>query len=179
MDRSAQARIRHAVATDIPSMTLIYAHHVMHGTGSFEEDAPSESVMHERWQTRDQAGYPTLIAELNDNTMGFAYAGNYKSRSAYRFTVEDSIYVSPDFVGQGVGLSLLETLIAECQQRGYRQMMAVIGDSQNTASIGLHKRCGFKQLGTAKGLGYKFDRWLDIVYMQRALIEPTLETESQ
>lgn len=160
------------MASDLDDMTAIYAHHVLHGTGSFEEVPPTVSIMRERWQARELDGYPTLVAELRGALCGFAYAGNYKPRSAYRFTVEDSIYIAPEAVGRGVGSALLNELVELCKAAGYRQMIAVIGDSANTASIGLHERCGFHLIGTAKHLGYKHERWLDIVYMQRALAEP-------
>lgn len=163
--------MRTASLADVVAMTDIYAHHVLHGTGSFEEVPPTQELMRERWQLRENDGYPTLIAQIGDQVAGFAYAGIYKPRSAYRFTVEDSIYVAPDFIGRGVGKAMLQALIGICTQAGYRQMMAVIGDSANHSSISLHERCGFISVGTATGLGYKFGKWLDIVYMQRTLAE--------
>ncbi len=162
---------RAAKYSDLPQITGIYLHHVLHGTGSFEEIPPSQDDMHERMQTLLDGGYPYLVVEVDGQIAGFAYAGPYKLRSAYRFTVEDSIYVSPEFARQGIGSTLLSNLIHECKKSGFRQMMAVIGDSDNHASLSLHERHGFKQLGVAKNIGFKFERWLDIVYMQRSLLD--------
>ncbi len=169
MKSASGVSIRTAIVSDVAAMTRIYSHHVLNGTGSFEELAPAEHTMRERFELREADSYPTLLAEVNGQVVGFAYAGNYKARSAYRFTVEDSIYVAPDATGMGVGAALLNELISVCSSSGYRQMMAVIGDSANVASIGLHERCGFTLIGTARELGYKHGRWLDIVYMQRSL----------
>ncbi|NND90271.1 MAG: N-acetyltransferase [Granulosicoccus sp.] len=154
---------------DMNVVTEIYAHHVLHGCGSFEEVPPDQQAMQERWQSREAAGYPSLTARIDGRIAGFAYAGNYKPRSAYRFTVEDSIYVAPDHIGQGVGRALLNALVTRCTMQGYRQMIGVIGDSGNQSSITLHERCGFRLVGIARGLGFKHGRWLDVVYMQRAL----------
>ncbi len=150
-------------------MSDIYAHHVLNGNGSFEETPPSVDVMQKRWQHRERDAYPTLVARLEGQVAGFAYASNYKSRSAYRYTVEDSIYVAADALGKGVGQALLDELIRVCTAKQFRQMIAVIGDSDNQASIALHERCGFILIGVAKELGFKNNRWLDIVYMQRQL----------
>ena len=169
-----EAVLREATLADLDAMTEIYAWHVLHGTGSFEEDPPSQSAMLERWRLRSEDHYPTLVAEFGGRVAGFAYAGIYKPRSAYRYTVEDSIYVAEDCLGQGVGQALLQELVQNCSRAGYRQMMAVIGDSDNVSSIRLHERCGFTIVGIARGLGFKFGRWLDIVYMQR-----TLQTNTQ
>ncbi|MFK7995760.1 MAG: N-acetyltransferase family protein [Granulosicoccus sp.] len=158
-----------ASAENIPAMCEVYGYHVLHGTGSFEEVPPSVDEMHERWQQRESCNHPTLVVHQNGAFAGFAYAASHKQRSAYRYTVEDSIYVAPDFAGQGLGRVLLRTLIEICTERKFKQMIAVIGDSANRQSIGLHESCGFKHVGTASGIGYKFDRWLDIVYMQRSL----------
>ena len=161
--------LRAASSADMQAMTRIYAHHVLHGTGSFEEVPPEQAQMQQRFDQREAESYPTLVAELDGEVAGFAYAGNYKPRSAYRFTVEDSVYVAPEHIGQGIGRQLLEELIALCTRSGYRQMMSVIGDSANHSSIRLHERCGFRHIGTARGLGFKHGKWLDIVYMQREL----------
>lgn len=161
--------IKLATAENIPAMCDVYGHHVLHGTGSFEEVPPSIDDIRQRWLRREAQNHPTLVAYQNQQFAGFAYAASHKERSAYRYTVEDSIYVSPDFAGQGVGGMLLKKLIELCTERDFRQMIAVIGDSANHGSIGLHESCGFKHVGIARGIGYKFDRWLDIVYMQRSL----------
>ena len=172
MDTSTSLVLRAARPDDVQAMADIYAHHVLHGTGSFEEVPPDVQEMQQRFEQREAASYPTLIAEQGDQVAGFAYAGNYKPRSAYRFTVEDSVYVAPGFVGQGVGRRMLDELIAICIRAGYCQMISVIGDSGNQSSIRLHERCGFVPIGTARGLGFKHGKWLDIVYMQRELNRP-------
>jgi phosphinothricin acetyltransferase len=172
MSTGGPVSLRAATVFDIDMMTEIYAHHVLHGTGSFEEIPPARDIMLERWQQREAAQYPTLIAEIDGRISGFAYAGNYKPRSAYRFTVEDSIYVAPGHEGQGVGKSMLQELISICTRAGYQQMIAVIGDSTNHSSIVLHERCGFSHIGKAVGLGFKHGKWLDVVYMQCALQNP-------
>lgn len=151
-------------------MCDIYAHHVLEGTGSFEEQPPSLNDIEARWQVRESRHQPTLVATCDGQLAGFAYAASHKERSAYRFTVEDSIYIAPGFIGQGVGRALLNELINECTERQFRQMIAAIGDSNNQASIALHEQCGFRNVGVATNVGFKFNSWLDIVYMQRALI---------
>ena len=170
MNSSNPIILRAATVEDVDVMTDIYAYHVLTGTGSFEEVPPTASVMLDRWQQREADQYPTLIAEMGGQVAGFAYAGNYKPRSAYRYTVEDSIYVAADHVGQGVGRAMLQALIDICIEAGYRQMMAVIGDSANRSSFSLHERCGFVHIGTATGLGFKHGKWLDVIYMQRELM---------
>jgi len=162
-------QVRRATTSDVLAMSEIYAHHVLNGTGSFEEEAPTRSMMAQRFAAREADNHPTLMAILEGEVVGFAYAGHYKPRSAYRFTVENSIYVAAHATGQGIGVRLLSELIELCTAMGYRQMIAVIGDSQNSASMALHARCGFSTVGTAENLGYKHGRWLDIVYMQRTL----------
>lgn len=147
----------------------VYAHHVLNGTGSFEEVPPTLDDIGKRWNLRELRRQPTLVARYGNQCAGFAYAASHKERSAYRFTVEDSVYVAAGFEGRQVGQALLNELIGICSQREYKQMIAVIGDSNNVASIKLHKRCGFRHVGTANGLGFKFGKWLDIVYMQRSL----------
>jgi phosphinothricin acetyltransferase len=160
--------IRAATPADIPAITRIYAHAVRHGTASFELEPPDEAEMTRRMRALIDGGYPYLVAQ-NDAVVGYAYAGAYRARPAYRFSVENSIYVAPDAHRRGIGRALLDRLIAECEARGYRLMIAVIGDSAQTASIELHRAAGFRLVGAFEGVGYKFDRWLDTVLMQRAL----------
>jgi L-amino acid N-acyltransferase YncA len=161
--------IRPATPADIPAITRIYDHAVRHGTASFELDPPDEAEMARRQRTLLDAGYPYLVAEGDGDVMGYAYAGPYRARPAYRFSVENSVYVAPQAHRRGVGRALLERLIAESEARGYRLMIAVVGDSAQVASIALHRALGFKLVGAFEGVGYKFNRWLDTVLMQRAL----------
>ena len=161
--------IRPATPADIPAITLIYAHAVKHGTASFELDPPDEAEMMHRQRTLLDSGYPYIVAEIDDTLAGYAYAGPYRPRPAYRFSVEDSIYVDPKAQRRGVGRMLLEHLIEECARRGFRQMIAVIGDSAQAPSIELHRALGFRMIGAVENVGYKFGRWLDSVNMQRAL----------
>ena len=161
--------IRPATPADIPAITSIYADAVRVGTASFELDAPDEAEMRDRMQTLLGGGFPYLVAFRDGDLLGFAYAGPYRLRPAYRFAVEDSIYLATGAQGAGVGRQLLAALIAECEQRSFRQMLAVIGDSANAASIALHRAAGFHMVGTFTDVGYKFGRWLDSVMMQRAL----------
>jgi L-amino acid N-acyltransferase YncA len=161
--------IRPATPADIAAITRIYAHAVRHGTASFELEPPDEAEMARRQRTLAESGYPYLAAEIDGTVAGYAYAGPYRARPAYRFSVENSIYVAPQMHRRGVGRALLDRLIAECEQRGYRLMIAVIGDSAQAPSIELHRAAGFRLVGAFEGVGYKFDRWLDTVLMQRAL----------
>ena len=161
--------IRPATAADIPAITAIYAHAVLHGTASFEIEAPDETEMARRQAVLLAGGYPYLVAENGSHIAGYAYAGPYRARPAYRWSVEDSVYVDPNSHRRGVGRALLERLIAEATQRGFRQMIAVIGDSAQTSSIDLHRTLGFRTIGTIENVGYKFNRWLDTVLMQRDL----------
>jgi L-amino acid N-acyltransferase YncA len=161
--------IRPAVLADIPEITAIYAHWVLTGTATFELEPPSEDEMRQRYETMVVAGYPYLVAEIDGRVAGYAYANAYRPRPAYRFAVEDSIYVAPGIQRSGAGRHLLTRLIEACTQRGYRQMIAVIGDSRQMSSIGLHRALGFTFSGTLHSVGYKFDRWVDVVLMQRAL----------
>jgi phosphinothricin acetyltransferase len=161
--------IRAASAADIPAITRIYAHAVRHGTASFELEPPDEAEMATRQQTLLERGYPYLVAESGGAVAGYAYAGPYRARPAYRFSVENSVYVAPDAHRRGIGRLLLDRLIADCEARGYRLMIAVIGDSAQKPSIELHRAAGFKLVGAFEGVGYKFDRWLDTVLMQRPL----------
>jgi len=169
MNASEHIAIREAHSKDATAIQRIYAHHVENGTASFEETAPSVGVIAQRCKAVLDAGAPYIVAELNGEVHGFAYAANFRPRSAYRHTVEDSIYVDPETTGKGIGSLLLSTLIEHCTQLGYRQMVAVIGGGQNVASINLHKRQGFEQVGHLKSTGFKFGAWVDTVIMQRSL----------
>jgi len=161
--------IRPATLTDIPTITRIYAHAVETGTASFELAPPDDAEMTRRMSALLDGGFPYLVAEVDGAITGYAYAGPYRPRPAYRFTVEDSVYVAPDAQGRGVGSVLLPALVEQSATRGFRQMIAVIGDSEQAASIALHARCGFYYVGTLPHVGYKLGRWLDTVLMQRAL----------
>jgi len=161
--------IRPATPADIPAITRIYADAVKHGTASFELEPPDEAEMARRQRTLVDGGYPYIVAEIDGTLAGYAYAGPYRPRPAYRFSVEDSIYVDPNAQRGGVGRVLLEHLIEECERRGFRQMVAVIGDSAQAPSIELHRTLGFRMIGAVENVGYKFGRWLDSVNMQRAL----------
>jgi L-amino acid N-acyltransferase YncA len=161
--------IRPATPADIPAITRIYAHAVAHGTASFETEAPDQTEMARRQRALFDGGFPYIAAEIGGTLLGYAYAGHYRARAAYRYTVEDSIYVDCKAQRRGIGRQLLDHLIAESAARGFRQMIAVIGDSAQTASIELHRAAGFRMVGTFENVGYKFDRWLDTVMMQRAL----------
>ena len=168
--------IRPAVLADIPTITRIYAEAVLHGTASFEIEPPTAEEMTHRMHTLLGGGFPYIAAELGGMLVGYAYAGPYRTRPGYRFTVEDSIYIDPSAQGRGVGRALLDRLIAESTGRGFRLMVAVIGDSAQTPSIALHRAAGFHLVGTFENIGFKFDRWLDSVLMQRALGEGTTTT---
>ena len=161
--------IRAASPADIPAITQIYAHAVRHGTASFELEPPDEAEMAARLQALLKGRYPYLAAESGGVVVGYAYAGPYRARPAYRFSVENSVYVAPEAHRRGIGRLLLDRLIADCEARGYRLMIAVIGDSAQMPSIELHRAAGFKLVGAFEGVGYKFDRWLDTVLMQRPL----------
>lgn len=161
--------IRSAGPEDAPAIQAIYAHHVLHGAGTFEEEPPTLADMQGRMDAVIRRGLPYLVAVEGTKVAGFAYAGPFRLRAAYRYTVEDSIYVAPDFIGQGVGKRLLEVIVGQCERLGLHQLVAVIGDSANAASIGVHKACGFELMGITPGLGYKHGRWLDVVWMQKAL----------
>jgi L-amino acid N-acyltransferase YncA len=161
--------IRPAAAADLPSITEIYEHAVRFGTATFELIPPDLAEMTRRFESLMDGGFPYVVAAVEGRVVGYAYAGAYRPRPAYRFTVENSVYLQPAIHRRGIGLQLLQWLIAECETRGYRQMIAVIGDSANAASIGVHSRCGFEMIGTHPDVGFKFGRWLDTVMMQRAL----------
>ncbi|WP_084070270.1 GNAT family N-acetyltransferase [Pandoraea vervacti] len=154
---------------DLPAITAIYAHHVRNGSASFEEIPPDEAEMRARCAKVLDASLPYLVAERDGRVLGYAYATHYRPRSAYRFTLEDSVYIAPDAIGQGVGRALLLTLIARCEGGPWRQLIANVGDSGNQASLALHTACGFQHAGMLKSVGFKFGRWVDTVLMQRAL----------
>ncbi len=154
---------------DLAAVSAIYAEHVLHGTGTFDEQPPDLQEMTERFDASRAKNMPFLVADVGGHVAGFAYASYLRPRSAYRYTVEDSVYVHPEMIGRGLGRRLLAGLIDECEALGYRQMVAVIGDSANHRSIGLHTALGFTQTGTLDAVGFKFGRWLDVVFMQRWL----------
>ena len=161
--------VRLATSADMPAVQRIYAHHVLHGLGSFEETPPDLAEMARRFETVTGAGFPYFVAEADGAVQGYAYIGPYRPRPAYRYTVENSVYVAPGEVGRGVGSQLMERLIQAATARGARLMVAVIGDSANTASIALHTRHGFQPVGTIRGAGFKAGQWVDCVLMQRPL----------
>ncbi len=163
--------IRPATEADLPVVTKIYEHAVLHGTATFELIPPDLAEMTRRFKSLADGGFPYLVGVLDGRVAGYAYAGPYRPRPAYRFTVENSIYLDPAIHRRGVGRVLLQSLIDECEKRGYRQMIAVIGDSANAGSIGVHARCGFQMIGTHPNVGLKFGRWLDTVMMQLPLGE--------
>ena len=165
------AEIRPATEADLASITEIYEHAVRYGTATFELIPPDLAEMTRRYKSLMDGGFPYLVATLEDRVVGYAYAGPYRPRPAYRFTVENSVYLRPSIHRRGIGLLLMRRLILECEARGYRQMIAVIGDSANAGSIGVHARTGFQMIGTHPNVGLKFGRWLDTVMMQRALGE--------
>ncbi len=167
----SSTEIRPAAEADLPFITEIYERAVRYGTATFELTPPDLAEMTRRFRALMDGGFPYLVAMLDGGVAGYAYAGPYRPRPAYRFTVENSIYLRPAIHRRGVGLSLMQALLGECEKRGYRQMIAVIGDSANAGSIGLHTRCGFQMIGTHPNVGLKFGRWLDTVMMQLALGE--------
>lgn len=161
--------IRDATPDDIPAIQAIYAHHVLHGLASFEEVPPGIDEMRSRFEAVRADGKPYIVAEVDGAVAGYGYAGAYRARSAYRFTLENSIYVDERRRGHGVGIALLEALVARCRGGPWRQMLAVIGDSANAASIGVHRKAGFREVGVLKNVGYKHGRWVDSVLMQLEL----------
>jgi L-amino acid N-acyltransferase YncA len=163
--------IRPAGPSDIGTITAIYADAVLHGTASFEIEPPDETEMLRRQTALLKNDYPYFAAEFEGGVAGYAYAGPYRTRPAYKWSVEDSVYVALDMHRKGIGALLLQALIAASAQRGYRQMIAVIGDSAQIGSIALHERAGFRHIGTLRSVGFKHGEWLDTVLMQRALGE--------
>jgi phosphinothricin acetyltransferase len=163
--------IRPAKTADIPAITRIYAHAVKTGTASFELEPPNEAEMAERMKMLLDGKFPYLVAEADGVVAGYAYASLYRTRPAYRFTVEDSVYVAPNMQRRGIGIALVRKLVEVCTALGYRQMIAIIGDSDQAASTGVHKACGFTDAGNLRNIGWKFDRWLDTPMMQLALGE--------
>ena len=161
--------IRPSSAADVPAITAIYGWNVLHGTGTFELDPPDAAEMARRREDVLGKGLPWLVAERAGEVLGYAYANHFRPRKAYRFCLEDSIYLSDAARGQGVGKALLAELMALCEALGARQMLAVIGDSANAGSIGVHRSLGFEQVGLIRSAGWKFDAWRDVVMMQRAL----------
>jgi len=166
----ANLSIRPSIDADLPAITAIYAHHVQHSAASFETEAPDVAEMGRRRFSVQQSGLPWLTAEVEGGFIaGYAYASPYRARLAYRFTVEDSVYVHPSHSGYGVGSALLNRLIDLCEQAGSRQMIAIIGDSGNVASVRLHAKFGFRHVGVFESVGFKFGRWVDTILMQRHL----------
>jgi len=161
--------IRDATDADVPDIQAIYAHHVLHGTGTFEEEPPSVEDMAARFHAVVDHGYAWLVATDATGVLGYGYYAPFRERSAYCFTVEDSIYVREDVRGQGVGKALVTRLIELATAQGMRQMIAVIGDADNVSSVGVHATLGFHHVGTMRAVGIKFGRWIDVVTMQRAL----------
>jgi len=163
--------VRPATPDDLPAVQAIYAHHVRRGLASFEEAPPGTEEIRRRHAEVTGQGLPWLVADFGGVVAGYGYCAPYRTRSAYRYTLEDSVYVREDYHGRGVGAALLDALIERCSALGYRQMVAVIGDSAHAASINLHAAAGFVRVGTLRSVGFKFGRWVDSVLMQRPLAE--------
>lgn len=161
--------IRDAREADIPAITALYAEEVRERVATYEYDVPDETEMAQRLRAVQAAGYPYFVAERDGQFAGYAYASGYRSRIGYRWTVEDTVYIAPGHQGQGIGKALLQRLIDACEAKGFRQMVAVIGEPANGASVALHEKLGFHTVGVFRGLGRKHGRWLDTVQMQRAL----------
>ena len=166
---SGSFAIRPAAAADLPEIQAIYAHHVLHGTGSFDEVPPSLEEIEAHFTRASGRGWSWLVAEDATGVLGYAYYTGYRERAAYRFTAENSIYVREDVRGQGVGKALVARLLDDAERAGFRQMVAVIGDSENVGSIGVHSSLGFRRVALLRSVGFKFGRWVDSVFMQRAL----------
>lgn len=161
--------VRASLERDAEALAAIYGHDVLHGFGTFEEVPPSPQEMAARRLEIVERGLPHLVAEDDGKVLGFAYAGPFRPRAAYRFTVEDSVYVAPEAKGRGVGKAVLTEVLAACEALGLRQVMAVIGDSGNAGSIGLHRSLGFEPAGVCRSVGFKHGRWVDTVWMQKPL----------
>lgn len=171
--------LRPATAADVAAITAIYRPAVLTGTASFELEPPDEQEILRRFRAITEGGYPYFVAEIDGRVAGYAYANAYRPRPAYRFTVENSVYIAPEAQGKGIGRALLDLLIATCRDDGFRLMVAVIGDSANFASISLHRRAGFRYCGTIHSVGYKFGRWLDSVIMELPLGEGDTSTPAE
>jgi L-amino acid N-acyltransferase YncA len=169
LKREAAITVRDATNADMAAIQRIYSHHVLHGTASFEEVAPSVAEMCARRESVLELGLPYLAAELGGDIVGYSYATRYRSRAAYRYTLEDTVYVAHGLNGKGIGATLLSCLISLCEAGPWRQMVAVIGDSGNAGSIALHRSMGFRAVGTLTSVGFKFGEWVDSVLMQRPL----------
>lgn len=165
--------IRPAKASDFDVITEIYAHNVLYGTGTFAMEPPSHEEMLASFHNIQALRLPYIVATEHGEVIGYAYASPFRTRPGYRYGVEDSIYIAPGYPGRGLGKALLVKLIELCTARGLYTMIAVIGDSENGASIGVHRACGFEQTGTLPKAGFKFGRWLDVVFMTRDLLPPT------
>ena len=161
--------IRPSRDDDLPAITAVYAHHVLHGTGTFETTPPGEADMAARRADVLSKGLPWLVAEEDGEVLGFAYCNWFKPRPAYRFSAEDSIYLAPQAHGRGLGRELLTALAAQAEARGVRKLIAVIGDSANAGSVGVHRSCGFTPVGVLRACGWTFGRWLDVVLMEKVL----------
>jgi len=165
--------IRTATEADIPAITDIYAWNVLNGTGTFALEPPSEDEMRASFHTVTVMRLPYLVAEEDGQVIGYAYASPFRTRPGYKYSIEDSVYLAPGHTGKGIGTALLRRLVALCTERGLYSMIAVIGDGANQASIGVHRACGFVHTGSLPRAGFKFDRWLDVVFMTRDLLPPT------
>jgi L-amino acid N-acyltransferase YncA len=161
--------VRSAAQGDLAAIQSIYAHHVLHGLATFEEVPPDVEEMRRRWQDLAGRGLPYLVAMERSEILGYGYCAPYRARSAYRYALEDSVYIKDGHLGKGIGSRILGELLSACEGLDYRQVIAVIGDSANSASIGLHARHGFLRVGTLRSSGYKVGRWVDTVLMQRPL----------
>ena len=171
-DREAttfEGLVRDASEADMAAVSDIYAHYVLHSLATFEETPPTREELLARRRASVERGLPYLVAEAHGKTLGFAYAAEYRARPAYRFTIEDSVYVAEGLSGQGIGSALLGEVIARCERGPWRQMLAVVGDSENAGSIALHRRFGFELVGVLRSVGFKFGRWVDTPVLQRSL----------
>ena len=169
MTEQISLRIRPATPNDATAVAFIYGHHTLHGTGTFEEEAPSVAEMADRMAKISARGWPWLVAEKDGQIAGYAYTGQFRDRAAYRFCGEDSVYIHPDHMGGGIGRALLDALLVASAEAGFQRIIAVIGDSANTGSIRLHERAGFDHCGKLDKAGFKFGRYLDVVFMQREI----------
>ena len=161
--------IRPALQSDVPAITRIYGQHAVHGFGTFDEVVPSDSLFAKQLGEQDAAGHPFLVACLKNELVGFAYAAPFRPRTGWRFSFEDSIYLSPGELGRGYGTKLLLALVGKCRAIGVRNLIAVVGDSENLPSIRVHERCGFAQIGILRDVGFKKGRWLDVILLQAKL----------